>query len=295
MPDLKNAFTCEIRRLAKKEVKAALQAFHGQVSAQRKTLVELKARVNALEKRIPTAPKPAKDIIPVSGKTVRMSPQWIIKIRQKLGLTQGQLAVLLGSNNFSVSHWELGKTTPRDAFKRKIAALRGIGKRELKQLLEEKGFVAVEGKVKVAKTVVEPNAKKVPVKIKAALAKKSEVKSVPAGKKQIKANPASKPVKTSATVKPVPKVATSKASAKTVTIVAPKSVATRKSKAKPVSIKAEPPVIAKTPELELKPAAPVKTPGKAKKAAVKPVKKEIAVPGKVETQVTKAESVPAKA
>ena len=160
MPDIKNVFASEIRRLAKKGVKVALQPFQAQISKLRKTISEQNAKIKTLEKRVPTALPQKKEITPVAeNKTVRMSPQWIIKLRQKLGLTQGQFAILLGTSNFSVSHWELGKTTPRDAFKRKIAALRGIGKRELKRLLEE------NGKDKAVKTTVKPKAKKVAVKV----------------------------------------------------------------------------------------------------------------------------------
>jgi len=160
MPDIKNVFASEIRRLAKKEVKAALQPLQEQISKLRKTISEQNAKIKTLEKRVPTALPQKKEITPVADdKSVRMSPQWIIKLRQKLGLTQGQFAVLLDTSNFSVSHWELGKTTPRDVFKRKIAALRGIGKRELKRLLEAKDKGAVDGKVKAVAKAVEPKAK----------------------------------------------------------------------------------------------------------------------------------------
>ncbi len=98
-----------------------------------------------MEKRIPAAvaPKLKTESLPATNRKVRISTESIIKLRRKLGLTQAQLATLLGVSNFSVSHWELGKTSPRDAFKGKIAALRDMGKRELKRLLKEKGISPV--------------------------------------------------------------------------------------------------------------------------------------------------------
>jgi DNA-binding transcriptional regulator YiaG len=152
MQDIKSVLASEIRRLARKEVKAAFQPLREQISALKKSVSEQRAKIKTLEKRAPAAPRRKNEIIPVSeDKAVRISPQWIIRLRQKLGLTQEQFALLLGTSNFSVSHWELGKTTPRDAFKRKIAALRGMGKRELKHLLEEKDAAAATGKAKQPK------------------------------------------------------------------------------------------------------------------------------------------------
>jgi len=141
MPDIKKVLASEIRRLARKEAKAALKPLQTQVSTLRKTIAAQNAKIRALEKRIPAAvaPKPKAESLPIVGE-VRITAESIIKLRRKLGLTQMQLAVLLEVSNFSVSHWELGKTTPRDAFKRKIAALRDMGKRELKRLLKEKGI-----------------------------------------------------------------------------------------------------------------------------------------------------------
>jgi hypothetical protein len=70
-----------------------------------------------------------------------------------------QLAALLEVSNFSVSHWELGKTSPRDDYKRKLAALRDMGKRELKRLLKEKGITPVvkPAKVKTSSAVAAPS------------------------------------------------------------------------------------------------------------------------------------------
>ena len=85
-------------------------------------------------------PKPKTELQPATDRQVRITAESIAKLRRKLGLTQMQLAALLEVSNFSVSHWELGKTAPREAYKCKIAALRDMGKRELKCLLKEKNI-----------------------------------------------------------------------------------------------------------------------------------------------------------
>jgi len=146
MPDIKKVLASEISRLARKEAKAALKPLQAQVSTLRKTVAAQNARIRALEKRIPAAvaPKPKSESLPVTNRKVRITTESIVKLRRKLGLTQAQLAALLGVSNFSVSHWELGKTSPRDAFKCKIAALRDMGKRELKCLLKGKNIIPAE-------------------------------------------------------------------------------------------------------------------------------------------------------
>ena len=145
MPDIKKVLASEICRLARKEAKAALKPLQAQITTLRKTIAAQNAKIKALEKRIPaTVPKPKTESQPATDRQVRITAESIGKLRRKLGLTQVQLATLLGVSNFSVSHWELGKTSPRDAFKCKIAALRDMGKRELKRLLKEKGITPAE-------------------------------------------------------------------------------------------------------------------------------------------------------
>ena len=61
---------------------------------------------------------------------VRIAGADIIKLRQKLGFLQNQLGALLGISNYTVGHGEIGKTIPSDGYKRKIAALRDMGKRD---------------------------------------------------------------------------------------------------------------------------------------------------------------------
>lgn len=184
MPDIKSILASEIRRLAKKEVKTSLQPLQGQILALKKTISAQGAKIKTLEKCRSAAPKAKAEIVPVSDKPVRLSPERIIKLRQKLGLTQGQFATLLDSNTFSVSHWENGKATPREAFKRKIAALRGLGKRKLSKLLAEKSATSTPVKNKATAVAAAPKAKPASTKVKASSAPKTEVKPIKTATKQ---------------------------------------------------------------------------------------------------------------
>jgi len=55
--------------------------------------------------------------------------------RERLGLTQKQMAAFLGTSALSVWKWESGQVTPRARFLPAILALRGQGKREVMKAL----------------------------------------------------------------------------------------------------------------------------------------------------------------
>ena len=139
--DIKQALNDEIRRLARKEIKAAVTPLLGTVSALKKQIAEQKRQIAALEKRcqVPENTAPAAAVEAEGDeKQVRLNAAGILRLRTKLGLTQGEFAKVLGVAMHTVSVWEQGRRTPRRAHKVRICALRGLGKRELKKMLEEK-------------------------------------------------------------------------------------------------------------------------------------------------------------
>ena len=137
--DIKQAFSEEIRRLARKEIKAAMQPVLNNVSALKKLVAEQKRQIAALEKRCgvscEAAAAPAEKVAEPE-KSVRINAAGILRLRTKLGLTQEEFAKVLGVAMHTVSVWEQGRRAPRHAHKVRICALRGIGKRELKKMLE---------------------------------------------------------------------------------------------------------------------------------------------------------------
>ena len=138
--DIKQVLNDEIRRLARKEIKAAVNPLVAAVSALRKQIAEQKRQIAALEKRcaVPETDAPPVAAIADDGdyKQVRLNAAGILRLRTKLGLTQGEFAKVLGVAMHTVSVWEQGRRTPRHTHKVRICALRGIGKRELKKMLE---------------------------------------------------------------------------------------------------------------------------------------------------------------
>ena len=149
MPDFKLSFKEEVRRLARKEVKAASET----LAAQQKTIRELTKRIDVLEKKQAAAVVPAPAVvenkpadIPADTRKARFSPKTIQKLRKKYGISQKGFAALLGVATFTVSHWELGKNRPRATQVAAISALTKLGKRKVAALLAEKAPAEVAKK-----------------------------------------------------------------------------------------------------------------------------------------------------
>ena len=144
MPDFKQSFQDEVRRLARKELKALDE----KISEQKKTISALQKRVNELEKKqavsasaaaAPAAEK-KQDVLAQDGKgrKARFSPKSLVKFRKKYSISQKALAKLLDVTPFTVSHWEIGKNRPRPNQIEAFSALAKLGKRKLFALVAEK-------------------------------------------------------------------------------------------------------------------------------------------------------------
>lgn len=141
MPDFKQTFQEEVRRLARKELKALDE----KISEQKKTINALQKRIGELEKKqavsaaAPAAEKkqdaPAQD---TKGRKVHFSPKSIAKFRKKYSISQKALAKLMGVTPFTVSHWEIGKNRPRPNQIEAFSALTKLGKRKLLAFVAEK-------------------------------------------------------------------------------------------------------------------------------------------------------------
>ena len=141
MPDVKSVLSEEIRRLARKEVKAAVAPLQENITALKKIVAEQRRQLTALQKVITPPQPPAENGTaeqPAEAKKIRLNAAGIARLRRKLKLTQGELSALLDVSLSTISHWELGRCTPRAEQKRKLAELRHVGKRRLAAMLAEK-------------------------------------------------------------------------------------------------------------------------------------------------------------
>jgi DNA-binding transcriptional regulator YiaG len=148
MPNIASVLKAEISRIARKESRADSDALKKTVASQRSDLVALKRRVQELEKALKAVAKgvasgrPARagaasagsDEVDAGGFRFRASG--MASNRKRLGLSAEDFGLLIGASGQSVYLWESGKTKPRSKNLAAIAALRGIGKREVARRLE---------------------------------------------------------------------------------------------------------------------------------------------------------------
>ena len=184
MPDFKQTFQEEVRRLARKELKALDE----KINEQKKTINALQKRVNELEKKQAVAVKPAAaekapEAAPVQeGRKIRFSAKSLVKFRKKFAISQKALAALLGVTPFTVSHWEIGKNRPRNVQIEAFNALTKLGKRKVLALVAEKAPGELPAPKKAAKKKAAAPGKG---KAKAAkAAKKAETKTAPVQQKK---------------------------------------------------------------------------------------------------------------
>ena len=198
MPDFKQTFQDEVRRLARKELKALDE----KIAEQKKTINALLKRVNELEKKqaapAAAAVKAAAPAEEDKGRKIRFSAKSLQKFRKKYAISQKALAALLEVTPFTVSHWEIGKNRPRTAQIAAFYALMKLGKRKLYALIAEKAPGELPETKKKAKSAAKKKAadaapKKRVRKSAAKKAKAPAAKGAPAAKKA--AAPAAAPAK----------------------------------------------------------------------------------------------------
>ncbi len=143
MGKIETVLKSEIGRLARRETKALITKHVDE-------LRRLRRRVASLERELKTvkaarAQEQAKRKVTTAvataageeGTTIRLSPRLIRSLRSRLGISQAELAKLVGVSTVAVGNWELGKSKPRDESKARIAAMRSLGRREVRRLLAE--------------------------------------------------------------------------------------------------------------------------------------------------------------
>ena len=142
MSDLKQVLSDEIRRLARKEIKLAVQPLQANIVSLRRQVAELKKLLKESNKKNEILQKEAggENVAELTSEEpkLRLNAAGIIRIRTKLKLSQSDFAKLLDVTMHSVCSWENGKSHPRAAMKTKICSLRKLGKRQVKKVLAEK-------------------------------------------------------------------------------------------------------------------------------------------------------------
>lgn len=145
MTNLASVLKSEVTRLARRELRAETESLKKTVATQRTEIAALKRRTMELEKALKVlarlANKAGRSTAPaqkdVEEGHFRFRAAGMASNRKRLGLSAEDFGLLVGASGQSVYHWEAGKSKPRPQNLAAIAALRGIGKREVAARLEE--------------------------------------------------------------------------------------------------------------------------------------------------------------
>jgi DNA-binding transcriptional regulator YiaG len=144
MGKMEQTIKSEIIRLAKKQLRATCVPLARDVRRLKRLVRELSKTVRPLktlgaELEAQRAAEMAElQAAPEEVKAARISPRLIKKLRSKLAISQGELAILVGVSPGAVAFWEQGNARPREQTKAALVALRKLGRRDVKKLLAEK-------------------------------------------------------------------------------------------------------------------------------------------------------------
>jgi len=159
MPNIAQVLKAEISRISKREAKLLTSTTRTTAIRLKKTVADLKNRLALLEKEVKrlnvivinlasTQPAPAE----APEGRAWITGQGVKALRRKTGLSQKEFGMLTGVSPRAVTLWEsqTGMLKLRDATKKAIMAVRGIGKAEARKRLAE--LAPAKGKkAKVAK------------------------------------------------------------------------------------------------------------------------------------------------
>ncbi len=157
MGKVEGVIKSEIVRLAKREVRKISGPLGRNVRSLKSTVSQLRKAVLALQQITASQQKElekGKTVLaatPEEVKESRFSPRLIRSLRKHLGITQKELAILTGVTVGAAHLWESGQFKPSMKKKAAMVALRKLGRREVRKLLEGKGTQKAEKKVPARK------------------------------------------------------------------------------------------------------------------------------------------------
>ena len=147
MNTFSNAFHAEVARMARKEIKPELQGMRKAITSHRSEIAALKREVRALTSQLKITQRQVKVADETKAKAVieetrskkprqvQFNAQALGEKRAALGITQKEMAQLLGASSLSVYKWESGQVHPRAAQLERIAQVLKLGKRKALALL----------------------------------------------------------------------------------------------------------------------------------------------------------------
>jgi DNA-binding transcriptional regulator YiaG len=142
MPDIATVLKEEIRRLARKEIKAQIAQIHRAAVQHRLEIAGLKRQLKAQERKIArleerglARPEPSATN-GENGNGTRFSSRSVRSQRKRLKLSAQQYGKLIGVTAQAIYNWEQRKTRPRKSQMAALVQLRSIGRRAALERLQ---------------------------------------------------------------------------------------------------------------------------------------------------------------
>ena len=141
MPNIGTVLREEISRLSRREIRSQVDATKKATTQHRRQIALLKRQVAQLERQVTLLVRKFLDAPQAaSAAATAIRPRFVAKglrsQRKRLGLSATDYGKLLGVSSQSIYNWEHELASPRDAQLPRLAALRGIGKREAAERLK---------------------------------------------------------------------------------------------------------------------------------------------------------------
>ena len=132
----------EITRLARKEVRSQVDPTKKVTAVHRHEIAALKRQVAILERQVTLLLRKNASSRPevspgATAKPMRFSAKGLHSQRSRLGLSAVDFGKLLGVSAQTIYNWEHEAARPRSEQLGKLAALRGVGKREVEERLKQ--------------------------------------------------------------------------------------------------------------------------------------------------------------
>jgi DNA-binding transcriptional regulator YiaG len=140
MPNIATVLKEEITRLARKEVRRQTDALKKASAQHRKDGAEMKRRLSELQRKLTALEKQVRKGTPsqvteAPTERVRFTAKGLRSQRKRLGLSAADYGKLVGVTGQTIYSWESETSRPRKQQVARLAAIRGIGKREVEERL----------------------------------------------------------------------------------------------------------------------------------------------------------------
>lgn len=142
MPNIGTVLREEISRLSRRQIRNQVDATKKATTQHRRQIAALKRQVAQLERQVTLLVRKFVETPPaVSAASTGIRPRFVAKglrsQRKRLGLSATDYGKLLGVSAQSIYNWEHELASPRAVQLSRLAALRGLGKREATQRLKQ--------------------------------------------------------------------------------------------------------------------------------------------------------------